>query len=72
VDAFFLDYMCTQSIKIELNRANGVDFSTLAVARVPLRRALEDLETGTGTGHGYKPMSHYADLLGVGGRLLGT
>lgn len=65
VDSFFLDYMCTHTLRIELNRATGVDFQTLGMAVVPLRKAVEDLEAGTAAGR--EAMSHFADVLGVSG-----
>ena len=40
------------------------------MALIPLRKAIEDLETGTAAGR--TQMTHFADVLGAGGQCLGT
>ena len=67
----YAQHLSTSSLRVELCRASGLDFTTLGVALVPLRWATEDLEAGTTAGT-RSAMTHFADVLGAGGQCLGS
>ena len=46
VDGFFLEYMATKHLTLELNRSRGLDYEPLATAHVPLRQIMQGLGTG--------------------------
>lgn len=70
MDSFFLQYMDLDDMRLELNKAAGLDFVTIGLALFPLRRVLEDVESGAalkGT-----PPTHFVDFYGAGGEVVGT
>eukprot|EP00899_Mesostigma_viride_P011439 jgi/Mesvir1/20296/Mv19899-RA.2 len=68
MDTFFLEYLDTKELTVELNRAHGAEFKLLGAATLPLRRVLDEEDSGTGR----QVIIRYADILGPGGRPLGT
>ena len=46
VDGFFMEYMATKHLTLELNRSRGLDYEPLATAHVPLRQIMQGLGTG--------------------------
>ena len=46
VDSFFLEYMASKHLTLELNRSRGLDYEPLATAHVPLRQIMQGLGTG--------------------------
>ena len=46
VDGFFLEYMATKHLTLELNRSRGLDYEPLATAHVPLRQIMQGLGIG--------------------------
>ncbi len=47
-DAFFVEYLDTRVLELELHVARGWESKRLGVARVALKQVLEDLEVGAG------------------------
>ena len=46
VDDFFLEYLDTKRLPVELNKSLGMDFATVGVAHVNLAWVLDDVQTG--------------------------
>lgn len=66
-DAFFLEYLDTKHLPVELNKSLGMDFATLGVARVNLKRVLDDARAG----HDPKqPPVHFCDVVGRSGEII--
>ena len=64
VDDFFLEYLTTRHLPVELNKSLGLDFAAVGVAHVNLKRVLDDAATG----HTAKaPPVHFCDVVGRGG-----
>lgn len=70
MDAFFLQHMDLDDLRLELNKAAGMDFVTVGLALFPLRRVLEDVEAAAGRGG--TPPTHYVDVYGAGEQVIGT
>uniref|UniRef100_A0A061R9T6 Protein fantom n=1 Tax=Tetraselmis sp. GSL018 TaxID=582737 RepID=A0A061R9T6_9CHLO len=68
-DTFFLEYLDTKSLVVELNRSKGWDFEVIGTARIPLQQCLDDFRLGAAVGRNRQ--YHYTDILGPGGRYLG-
>mmetsp|Transcript_33299 Transcript_33299/g.94346 ORF Transcript_33299/g.94346 Transcript_33299/m.94346 type:complete len:1641 (+) Transcript_33299:88-5010(+) len=68
-DTFFVEYLDTRMLVIELNRSKGWDFETVGTARIPLQQCLDDFRLGAGVGRNRQ--YHYTDICGPGGRYLG-
>jgi len=67
VDDFFLEYLDTRHLPVELNKSLGLDFATIGVGHVNLRRVLDDAQTG----HTAKsPPIHFCDVIGRGGEII--
>lgn len=68
-DTFFVEYLDTKMVVVELNRSKGWDFETVGMARIPLQQVLDDFRLGIGVGRNRQ--YHYTDIIGPGGRYLG-
>eukprot|EP00873_Tetraselmis_striata_P020073 jgi/Tetstr1/440337/TSEL_028673.t1 len=68
-DAFFVEYLDTKSLVVELNRSKGWDFETVGTARIQLQQCLDDFRLGAAIGRNRQ--YHYTDVTGPGGRYLG-
>ncbi|KAK9810202.1 hypothetical protein WJX72_006558 [[Myrmecia] bisecta] len=69
MDSFFLEYMDTKFLTLELNRSKGWDYEALGVARVALRQLLDHTELGLAGPANRK--YQYADVHSAGGRYIG-
>lgn len=47
-DDFFVRYLDTSVLVLELNQARGWDYDPVATGRMPLRRVIEEAEIGAG------------------------
>jgi Ca2+-binding EF-hand superfamily protein len=66
-DDFFLEYLDTRHLPVELNKSMGLDFAAIGVAHVNLRRVLDDAQTG----HTSKsPPIHFCDVIGRSGEII--
>jgi hypothetical protein len=68
-DTFFIEYLDTKSLVVELNRSKGWDFETVGTARIQLQQCLDDFRLGAAIGRNRQ--YHYTDITGPGGRYLG-
>ena len=67
VDDFFLEYLDTKRLPVELNKSLGLDFATIGVAHVQLAKVLDDMQLG----HTAKdPSVHFCDVIGRNGDII--
>jgi len=67
VDDFFLEYMDTKRLPVELNKSLGMDFATVGVARLNLGWVLDDALSGHGA---ESPPVHFCDVIGRDGKVI--
>lgn len=67
VDDFFLEYLDTRHLPVELNKSLGLDFAAIGVAHLNLRRVLDDAQTGHTAD---SPPVHFSDVIGRGGEII--
>ena len=67
VDDFFLEYLDTKRLPVELNKSLGMDFATVGVAHVNLAWVLDDVQTGHDAS---APPVHFCDVIGRGGKVI--
>ncbi|GMH45574.1 hypothetical protein BSKO_13531 [Bryopsis sp. KO-2023] len=68
-DAFFVKYLDTSTLVLELNQARGWDYDTIAKGRMPLKRVIEEADVGAGIGD--RLSFHHVELVGATGDVLG-
>jgi Ca2+-binding EF-hand superfamily protein/DNA repair exonuclease SbcCD ATPase subunit len=67
VDDFFLEYLDTKRLPVELNKSLGLDFATIGVAHIQLAKVLDDMQLG----HTAKdPSVHFCDVVGRNGDII--
>ena len=47
-DAFFVEYLETAQLLLELNQAHGLDYDPIACGRFQLKKVLKEVEMGQG------------------------
>ncbi|QDZ23034.1 hypothetical protein A3770_09p55520 [Chloropicon primus] len=62
VDNFFISYMNSRNVVVEVNRVSGLDYQVVGAAEIPLRQMLSDKYSGN---------LRACDVFGNGGKLLG-
>ena len=62
VDNFFIGYMNSRNVVVEVNKVSGLDYQVIGAAEIPLRQMLSEKYTGD---------LRACDVFGDGGKLLG-
>ena len=66
-DDFFLEYLDTKRLPVELNKSLGVDFATIGVANLNLSWVLDDALAGRSA---ESPAEHFCDVIGRSGEVI--
>lgn len=61
-DDFFIKYLDTSVLVLELNQAKGWDYDPVATGRMALRRVMEEAEVGSGVNASNQPSDHRRSL----------
>tara|TARA_B110000977_G_scaffold136810_1_gene173758 strand:- start:23770 stop:29397 length:5628 start_codon:yes stop_codon:yes gene_type:complete len=66
-DDFFLEYLDTKRLPVELNKSLGMDFATIGVANLNLSWVLDDAIAGKSA---ESPAEHFCDVIGRSGDVI--
>ena len=66
-DDFFLEYLDTKRLPVELNKSLGMDFATIGVANINLSWVLDDTLAGRTA---EAPAEHFCDVIGRSGEVI--